>query len=159
MALISSPKYLETIIDYKLFLYPNEIESDLNRILLSKIKSEIGDKCYKNGYIIKDSINILKRSLATIKSSNFNGNLIFNLKLSAHLINPMNGEIVECKVVGKNKIGILAVNKPLTIVLTNLNNNNNYDYINIGDTIKVKIICSKFKYKDSEISVIGELYE
>ena len=46
--------YINSIIDYKISLSPNEINNNINNIILEKVKEDIGDKCYKDGYILKD---------------------------------------------------------------------------------------------------------
>ena len=61
-------------------------------VLLPKVQQQLGDKCYKHGYIKKESIQIIQRSLGGIESSHFNGNLIYDLKLQVQVCNPMAGQ-------------------------------------------------------------------
>ena len=67
---------------------PNDIPKnklDLDKLLLSKIKSNLGNKCIHSGYIDKDSIQILERSIGNVNSGHFNGQIYYNIKLQIKL--------------------------------------------------------------------------
>ena len=151
--------FYTSIINEKISLYPSELNADIDSIILSKIKKKLGDKCHKNGFIKKDSIKLLERSIGSIKSSHFNGNVIYNVKIEVKVCNPKEDDIIMCKVLGKNKMGILANNFPLTIALSKLHHEDlsKFDSINPGDSIKVSVICTKFELNDNEIDVVAKL--
>jgi hypothetical protein len=154
--------FYPSIIDYTQELLPNEVNSnnDINTILLEKVKNSIGDKCSKEGYIRKDSIKLIDRSIGKIISSYFNGNINFNLKLEVDVCNVTEGNIIRCKVAGINKVGIMCEKRPLIIVLSKLYHDHNLDKfesIQVGDMIDIEVICSRFEYNDNEISVVGKL--
>lgn len=139
------------------------LNNNIDDILLRKSKESLGDKCSKNGYILKDSIKIIKRSIGKIKSSHFNGMVIFNIKLEVTVCNPSEGDIIKCKVVGKNKMGILAKTPPLLIALSLLYHTEQvtidlFNNVNVNDTIMVKVIDSKFSLNDTEIQIIAKIY-
>lgn len=148
--------YIPSIIQYRESI-PHS-QSNINEALLKNIKEKIGNKCHKNGFIKKDTISIIERSMGKINSSHFNGKIAFDIKLSVDICNPVQGDIIECVVKGKNKMGILAENNPMTIALSKLHHQDTkvFDEINIGDTIKVKVICSQYEFKDTMIQVIAE---
>ena len=52
---------------------------NINSLLLEKIKRKIGNKCNENGYVDRDSIKIISRSMGKINSSHFNGDIVYNL--------------------------------------------------------------------------------
>ena len=108
------------IIEHIQELSPSEISdnTDINSILIEKIKNDIGDKCQQNGFIKKDSIKILDRSIGKIISSHFNGDIVYNLKLEAMVCNPLEGSIINCEVIGINKVGIMCKKTPILIVLS-----------------------------------------
>ena len=151
------------IIDYTQELTPNElnINNDTNTILLDKVKNNIGNKCSKEGYIKKDSIKIIERSLGRIISSHFNGDIVYNLKLEVDICNVVEGDIINCKVIGINKMGIMCEKNPLIIALSKIYHEDNlekFENIQIGESIDVEVVCSRFEYNDNEINVIGKLY-
>ena len=134
---------------------------DIDNLLLEKLKNKLGNKCTKNGYILKDSIKILERSIGTIKTTHFNGLTIYNIKLEIKVCNPTEGDVVNCQVIGKNKMGILAKQFPMLIALSKIHHTNlsRFDSIMPNDYIKIKVIDSKFSINDDEIQVIGKLYD
>ena len=88
--------------------------------MTKKIRKKLGNKCSKFGYVKQESINILERSIGRINSSHFNGNVIYDLKLEIQVCNPKEGDILIAKVIGKNKMGVLAENRPIIIALSKL---------------------------------------
>ena len=152
--------YYNQIIDHIEGINPSELTSDIDSILLDKSKKSLGDKCSKYGYIIEDSIKIIHRSIGKIKSSHFDGTVIFNLKLEVKVCNPTEGDIIECQVIGKNKMGILAKKKPLIIALSQLHHDDTtlFNNINVNQVIQVKVIDTKFSLNDKDIQVIGKIY-
>lgn len=133
---------------------------DIDSILLEKSKNSLGDKCSKNGFILKDSIKLLQRTIGRIKSSHFNGMIIFNIKLEVKICSPSEGDIIECVVFGKNKMGILAKKFPLIIALSQLHHDDKtlFDKVQINQKISVQVIDTKFSLNDNEIQVIGKIY-
>jgi hypothetical protein len=151
------------IIDYTQELSPSElnISNDTNTILLEKVKNNIGNKCSKEGYIKKDSIKLIERSLGRIISSHFNGDIVYNLKLEVDICNVTEGDIVNCKVIGINKMGIMCEKKPLLVALSKIYHEDNlekFENIQVGESIDIEVVCSRFEYNDNEINVIGKLY-
>jgi DNA-directed RNA polymerase subunit E'/Rpb7 len=148
------------IIDHTEGISSINLNNNIDNILLQKSKESLGDKCSKNGYILKDSIKIIKRSIGKIKSSHFNGMVNFNIKLEVSICNPSEGDIIECKVVGKNKMGILAKKNPLLIALSLLHHTDTITFNNVelDDNIRVEVIDSKFSLNDKEIQIIAKLY-
>ena len=151
------------IIDYTQELSPSElnISNDTNTILLEKVKNNIGNKCSKEGYIKKDSIKLIEKSLGRIISSHFNGDIVYNLKLEVDICNVTEGDIVNCKVIGINKMGIMCEKKPLLVALSKIYHEDNlekFENIQVGEYIDIEVVCSRFEYNDNEINVIGKLY-
>ena len=152
-------------IDYRISLKPYELNSvrpnEINSLIISKIKNEIGDKCYKHGYIIKSSINLIQRSIGKINSAHFNGNLVFDVKLDVNVCNPVKGNFLKkCQVIGINKMGILAEKGPITIGLSKVHHNEDkdkFDVIKKGDEIDVEVLHSKYELHDKEIEVLAKL--
>ena len=133
--------------------------SKINTLLLEKVKNKIGNRCNENGYVNKDSINIVSRSIGSINSSHFNGDIIYNLDLEADVCIPTEGNRFKCKVVGKNKMGIMAVEHPVHVILASVHHNepNVFSDIDTGDIIEVEVINFKYKLNADDIKIVGKL--
>tara|TARA_Y100000385_G_scaffold274156_1_gene316900 strand:- start:70 stop:600 length:531 start_codon:yes stop_codon:yes gene_type:complete len=154
--------YYPNIISHRESICPSTIDGDINTELLKLSKKKLGNKCHKEGYIDTDSIKLIERSIGKINTSHFNGAVIYDLKLEVKTCNPIEGDILNCKVIGVNKMGIMCQNYPLLIALSKIHHNEDlerFQSVKKGDNIKVEVICSKFELNDKEINVIGKLYE
>lgn len=160
MTTLDESLFMTNIIEVKENIKPDNIDNSesINQKLLQKIKDKLGNKCSNYGYIKKDSIKIIDRSLGKIISSHFNGNLVYNVKIEISICAPSKNDIIRCKVVAKNKIGILCENNPFIIILSKDYHSKNSEFNNIqeNDMINVKILDYKYKYSDNQIQIVGE---
>ena len=132
-------------------------ENELKDIILEKLKNKIGNKCNKYGYIKKDSIIIINKSTPKIISQHFDGSLYYKLEYNANIINPIINNELKCKIQKINKMGILANNDCMYIVIPyELDNNINNIQLDINDDILIKIIGTNFEIYDTEIKILGE---
>mgnify|MGYP000928861946 CR=1 FL=1 len=148
------------IIQEKELLFPNELSNNIDETLLDKIKHKLGNRCSKEGYIEKDTIEILERSLGMLDTSHFSGNIVYDIKLKVNTCNPLEGDVLDCTIMGKNKIGIICKKGPLLIALSKIHHEDNldiFDSLDKHDKIKVEVICSKYELNDTEIRVIAKL--
>ena len=77
-----------------------DYDNEINGILLEKIKNKLGNRCHKLGYIENDSITILTRSIGSINTSHFNGDIHYNIQVQANMCQPAEGNRIICTVVG-----------------------------------------------------------
>jgi len=107
-----------------------------------------------------DSISILKRTIGKVNSTRLNGSLNYDISYSAEVCCPTIGQEIECVIRNKNKMGILAEQKPITIVIARKTNTkdefSNYD---VNDKIKIKILGSRFDLYDDNITAIGNIID
>ena len=139
---------------------PHKFNNNIDNYLEESLKDKIEEKCISEGYIKKNSVNILKKSLGLLKGSRFNGDINYVLLYKALVCNPKIGTTINCNVkLVNNKLGILGNNGPLTIIIGRQFHNNPslLDEINIDDNIEIKIIDSKYSLNDKEIKIIGKL--
>ena len=152
--------YYTQILTDKEQLEPKNVLTNINNELLDKIKEKLEGKCSKLGYVQKGSVKILERSIGRLDSSHFSGNVIFDLKIETKICNPTEGDIIKCKVIGKNKMGIMCLKEPLLICLSKLHHQDileDYGFIEKDDIINVEVICSRFELYDTEINIIAKL--
>ncbi len=151
----------------KIVLQVDNTIHNLDLYILTQLKKKIGNKCIKDGYVIENSINILKRSMGKINSSFFDGSVGYNIVYSAKICNPKKGAFITVQYIDHNKMGILAVKEgtPLNIVIpTKLHKDKNIfkqinNKIEQNDDIEltIQIIGKRFEKNDTEIFVIGKL--
>jgi len=152
-------KFRTTII-----LTPSEITKDFESTILTKLKLNYENICSKYGYIKKDTIKIIKRSVGQLKKEHFNANMYFDIICIAEICNPAQGSIIKCKVKAKNLLGVLAEgyydNIPILQIIipkisAGIQSEINIDTIAIGDEIKIEVCGKKYQLFDKHISIIG----
>jgi len=147
-------------------LKPNELNLDFEKIILKKLKDRYENVCSKYGYIKNNSIKIVKRSIGTIKSQHFNGNIIFDIYCIAEICNPIQGSIIKCKVKAKNSLGLLCEggyegNRQILEIIVpkisaGIQSELNLDTIAINQEIKIEVCGKKYQLYDKHISIIGK---
>ena len=152
-------KFRTTII-----LSPSEINKDFESTILTKLKLNYENICSKYGYIKKDTIKIIKRSVGQLKKEHFNANIYFDVICIAEICNPAQGSIIKCKVKAKNSLGILAEgyydNIPILQIIipkisAGIQSEINIDTIAINDEINIEVCGKKYQLFDKHISIIG----
>ena len=156
--------FISTTIKSSLSIEPKDLNSTLNKKIIKRIKQDVEGKCIKNGYVRKNSVKLVKRSLGQSLTSHFNGNVIFHVEYLVDLCNPLEGAIIECSVINSNKIGILAVingveDSPLNILLAKQHHINNPEFEDLRDRdiIKIRVLGKRYEFGDSQITIIGLL--
>ena len=146
-------------------LRPFEINDKIEDIFLKKIKEKYEGLCTKQGYIKKNSIKIIKRSIGNILQEHFNATINFNFQCVAEIFNPVKGSIIKAIVQNKNEMGILAKSfyeneAILEVIIPKISAGIKSDIdlteLNIGDEVYVEIYGKKFILYDKFISIIGK---
>jgi hypothetical protein len=145
-------------------LTPNEMNTNFETTILSKLKINYESICSKYGYIKKDTIKIIKRSVGQFKKEHFNANIYFDVICIAEICNPAQGSIIKCKVKAKNSLGVLAEgyydNIPILEIIipkisAGIQSEVNIETININDEISIEVCGKKYQLFDKHISIIG----
>ena len=145
-------------------LTPSDITKDFENTILNKLKLNYENICSKYGYIKKDTIKIIKRSVGQLKKEHFNANVYFDVVCIAEICNPAQGSIIKCKVKAKNSLGVLAEgyydNIPILQIIipkisAGIQSEINIDTISIGDEVKIEVCGKKYQLFDKHISIIG----
>lgn len=140
-----------------------EQDTDLDAYLLQKIRTKIGNRCIDMGYVKKDSIHIISRSIGKVNTSHFNGEIYFHVKVEAAICKPSEGQVIRCKFVGKNKIGIFATCGPLQVVIAFVHQDpevvKQCEGLVKDQEFIVTIINYRFSLNDPSIKVIGKIID
>jgi len=149
----------------KIVLMPNQLDSNLDKLLEDYLKRKVGNKCQKEGFIKKNSIKIIKRSIGKINSSFLNGSTTFHVIYKAEVCNPKKGDMITVEIVDVNKMGALAKldGTPLNIVIPKQLHKNRDEFKKLSDLesntyyAQCEIIGKRYDLNDNVIFIIAKL--
>lgn len=132
------------------------IEMTIKTILMEDYEG----KCSIEGYIKKDSVQIITYSNGLLNGNN----VIFTVMFSCLVCFPVEGMNITCVAKNITKAGISAESfsedpTPFIVFVSrdHHNNNPNFNKIQTGDKFDVKVIGQRFELNDEMISIIAEL--
>lgn len=152
-------------LDERIAILPNELnnirsEDGIRDILLTKLRDKHEGKCNANGYVKPHSIELIARSMGQAENGRFTGNLIYDCKIKCEVLFPVAGTIMEGVVLKIVKMGAYVVNEEAIRILLPRDihlGDENFDTIQQGSTVKVRIERSRFQANDLFIMAIGKL--
>ncbi len=144
----------ELVIDFK------NINVDFLKTIKDMMVTKFEGKCITEGFIKPSSINIVNYSVGELYADKITTNIVFECLV----VNPVESNIIECKVNSITKVGIRAqvnndIDNPLVIFVARDHHYNNeiFSSIKEEDIIYVRVIGKRFEIYDTYISVIGEI--
>ena len=156
--------YISDRIVERINIPANYVNKNLDSRILDFIKNKIGDKCVETGYINSKDITVIGRTNGLMDVSHFTGNIVFDVECKVNIFNPPEGAILYCKVVNKNKMGLVLETaqikpSPIRILLAREHHigNDLFDSSVINDRVYVEVIAKRHEYNDTQIQAIGIL--
>lgn len=151
--------YISSILKRRIVLKPEYINKNYEKNIEDLLKYEVGDKCIEEGYVKKDTIKIIKRSVAKVVTNNFSGSLVVDIIYSADICNPVRGNVIDCTITRINKLGLQAENIPLSIIIAKQYHNNKdiFKNLKVGQKIEAFIIGKRYFLNDKVIEIVGKL--
>ena len=159
----------EQLLQTVLTLSPRDLSNDINNIIRYKLKETIEGKCHEDGYIIKDSVHIIKRDMGYVVTNNNKSEIKYRITYKAKLISPSVNDELSIYISNINKMGIIgyiklndggsSADSPLVVMVPKEyfeNSSRNYDDLTIGQKINVNVIGSRIKYYSKNIQVIAK---
>ena len=139
-------------------LIPYQYCDSPEKYFMSYAKDKLEGKCRNEGYLSIGSMTLDSYSCGLLYSDSVS----FDVKFHADVCNPAVDTITECKIINNTKIGIRGIyqesdNPIVFFVSREHNSSKNFDDYFIGQTIKVKIIGTRFELNDTSISSISEI--
>ena len=133
----------------------NEVKHEsIDSLLEKKAKQLIENKCSEQGFVVPGTIKLISRSMGYFEAARFTGDANYYLKLEGKIVYPADGIRVICEVIRKNKMGLYAdYNNAIRIqVPRDLHiGSEEYEEVEVGDTIEVELKRSKFQINDPYI--------
>ena len=139
-------------------LIPYQYCDSPEKYFMAYAKDKLEGKCRNEGYL----------SIGSMTLDSYSGGLLyadsvsFDVKFHADVCNPSVDTMTECKIINNTKIGIRGIyresDNPIVFFVSREHNpSKNFDEYFIGQTIKVKIIGTRFELNDTSISSISEI--
>jgi DNA-directed RNA polymerase subunit E'/Rpb7 len=155
--------YSDSIITRSIYLSIIEIDKNLKETITKKIKKEYEGKCIVEGYIQKDSCQIVSYSSGLIKGVNIIYDVVFKCKTCF----PVEGMNINCIAINITKsAGIRAeiadVSPSPAVIFITRDHHYNDDYfsqIKEGDRFSATVIGQRFELNDKFISIIAKLIQ
>jgi len=156
----NSSLFSKNILTRRLLLPFNKVSENIKDNLEILLKKKLEGLCTKEGYVQRDSIEVMTYSSGVIEASN----VAFIVSFKCNICRPVEGMKIKCNVVNITKAGIKAVydnelNSPVIIFIARDHNLNNplYSNVKIKDIITVKVIGVRYELNDENISIIADL--
>ena len=143
------------------------IRGDINELLYKSLKQKYEGVCNKDGYVQKDSLEIVNRSVGEVKTINNTGYIIYNITYKANIYSPLRGTKLNVCVNSKTKMGIIAYlkdkdddtinNSPFIVIIPGeYFKEGDIDKYDVNDIIKVEIMDSRIKYMSQNIQIVAK---
>lgn len=165
----------EQIFNDTISLISSDLNKDIDNIILYKLKKKYEGLCKDDCFILKNSINIIKRSIGQIETHDNINYIKYNISYKCDVLSPTKGDKIECRVSNISKMGIIAYikiedkyttndndfeNSPYIIIIPNdiINENNiNTNDINVNQKLNIEILGSRIKYRNEKIQLVGRI--
>jgi len=161
----------EQLLNGNLTLDPKDLTDDIDIIIRNRLKEQVEGICFEDGYVIPDSVKIIKRKLGKVVTTNNKSGIVYNIEYKAKVICPSEGDIIDIYVNNVNKMGVIGYirlnedtdrtidGSPLIIMIPQeyfLNTTYNIDDININQKLTISVIGSRVKFNSDKIQIIGK---
>ena len=157
------PVYL----DRRIPIAPTELRdaaTNIDEFLVKKIRKGLEGVCCTHGYVRPGSTQILARSMGQAEHGRFTGDFLYHCKVKVACLLPHANQLVDARVLKVNKLGAYAlivdqgaVREAMRILVPrDLHlGNHEFDRLEVGQGIRVKILRSRFQNNDAFIQAVG----
>jgi hypothetical protein len=153
---------LDAVFEEKIILTPADLRDEItsfDSLCLDKLRATLEERCSKHGYVVKDSLKLISRSMGIVEKGRGTGDFLYYVKAQGKVYNPPEGFQLEGEVVLKNKAGLyLVIENAIKVMVPRDVHIGNADFaaVNIGDRIVVEIKAKQFHVNDPFILSVGE---
>ena len=160
----SSTQLLSTSIN----ISPKDIKGNIINLILYNLRKRYEGVCNKDGYIEKDSIEVINRSIGMVKIINNISYITYYVTYKASVISPSKGNIIRCIISSNNKMGLIGYIKskdsdtiedsPFIIIIPGeyYDDKEELSKIKEGDTLNVTIVKTRTKYLSKQIQAVAK---
>ena len=150
----------EQLLKTTLTITSSELQKDIDNVIQQKLKNTIEGVCYEDGYVVKDSSQIIQRSPGKVVTHNKKGGIQYEITYKAKIISPSEGDVYKAIISNINKMGVIAYirlkdgdteeNSPVIIIIPKdyfEGTTWNIDDLNKGQSIHVEVVGTRVKYQ------------
>jgi DNA-directed RNA polymerase subunit E'/Rpb7 len=151
--------YFHMQINRRVSLNPRFLDVDFAKYIEKIVKNNVEGRCIREGYVVPGTTIVLERSMGNLNNNQFNGNIIYDVKIGVKICNIPVNSVVKAPIIKMNKLGLLAELGPLMIIVPKEihSNKDAFKDIKIGDEIELLIIGKTFELNSKKISVYARL--
>jgi len=161
----------EQLITKTLYINCDIINKDIDNIIRNELNNKMENICNDEGFIIKGSISLIKRSIGEIITNNNKSSVKYITTFKCKVISPCEGDELESYVHNINKLGVISYirlgikdvekfeDSPIISITPNEyfeDSSLNIDDIHIGQLIKIKVIGTRSKYNSDKIQIVSK---
>ena len=148
-------------------LSSNKIKGDINKLIVYTLKKRYEGVCNKDGYIQKGSLQIVNRSIGSVKTINNTSYIVYEITYKANIYSPVKGTNLDITINSITKMGIIGFlkdddddtidNSPfIVIVPREYFKDDNVDGFEVNSGLKVQIEESRIKYMSKNIQIVAK---
>lgn len=164
----SSNDYVSTqLLTTSINIQPDKIQGDINQLILHTMKQRYEGVCNKDGYIKKDSIELVERSIGEIKTIDSQSFVVYNITYRADVLSPAQGVKLDIIVDSITKMGVVGFiqlaeddtikESPfIVIVPKEFFTDDMFEDVKVNDSLQVEIAAFRVKYRASQIQVVAK---
>ena|SRR6056300_77388 len=142
---------------------------DIDGLIKFTLKKQIENVCGKYGYVLEDSVSIVKRSIGKIVTHNSISNIEYNITYKMNSIYPCKGDVYEAVVDSITKMGLISYLKlesdkfnsvkdsPVLIIVPQMYLDKDLDSYVKNQMIKIEVLDKRVKYRAKQIQVVGKI--
>ncbi len=153
--------YSRCLLTRKVVLPITYVGKNIDEVMEEYIKNTFEGKCVVEGFVKPNSSKIIRYSSGIIERGS---NIVFELIFECDICFPVEGMILSCVVKNTVKAGIRAesstdVPSPFVVFIAKDHHftSQQFNEVQVGDIINVKVIGQRFELNDKTISIIGEM--
>lgn len=153
--------YSRCLLTRKVVLPITYIGKNIAEVLEEYIQNNFEGKCVVEGYVKPNSSKIIRHSSGMIERGS---NVVFDLVFECDVCFPVEGMLISCVVKNTVKAGIRAesstdVPSPFVVFVAKDHHFTlqQFNEVQVGDIINVRVIAQRFELNDKAVSIIGEL--
>ena len=153
--------YSRCLLTRKVVLPITFIGKNLDEVMEEYIQNNFEGKCVVEGYVKPNSSKIVRYSSGKIERGS---NVLFEVVFECDICFPVEGMNIQCVVKNIVKAGIRAesstdVPSPVIVFVAKDHHfsSQQFNDVQVGDIITVRVIGQRFELNDKAVSIIGEL--
>jgi DNA-directed RNA polymerase subunit E'/Rpb7 len=170
-AMSSKPKpsiFKPSYIDQRVTLKPSELRDaagDIDKFLTEKLRKRLEGICCTHGYVQPGSTEILARSMGQAEHGRFTADFVYNCKVKISCFLPFADQVITARIQKMNRLGAYALVYEAGRVLEAMRvliprdlhlGNAEFDGLQVGQGIKVRLLQSRFQVNDTFIQAVGK---